>query len=327
VGWALVPGRDGAGENLPPATRTDDEKRMGERMSVRTCLNCVYVCCDPYEWVLCHERGESLVPKCANHPQWPGQLHDVPGTPCRNYEPKPPEPKGDIRRIPLGEGQFAIVDAADYEWLKQHQWHFWNGYAARQEKRKTIYMHREIMQPPKGMVVDHINHNKGDDRRVNLRVCTQRENILNHTKKGQSISRFKGVEYNRLRRKWYVRIRFHGERIRIGYFDDEVEAARAYDRKAVELSGVFACLNFPDEWPPEKRQQVYADAQPLRDALKAKAARAKAREKGKKAKGKSAAARAQTPARQGRRRTPRDTRGTKKKSRPKTHRAPRTRKS
>jgi hypothetical protein len=278
-------------------------------MSVRICLNCVYVCCDPNEWLRCHHRGEPLVPQCANHPQWPGQLHDVPGTACPNFEPRPPEPPGDIRRIPLGEGQFAIVDAADYEWLNRHHWHLWNGYAARQEKGKTIYMHREIMQPPKGKVVDHINHIKWDDRRVNMRNCTRRENILNQTKKSHSTSRFKGVEWNKRRRKWYVRIRFHGTRVRVGYFEDEVQAAHAYDRKAVELCGEFAFLNFPEEWPPEQRQQVYDEAQPLRDALKAQAARAKAKKtrgtkarskkaggqvKGKKAKGKRRTARAGT---------------------------------
>ena len=290
----------------------------------------MYVCCDPYEWALCHERGEPLVPKCANHPQWPGQLHDVPGTACPNYQPKPPEPDefdSTVRRIPLGDGHFAIVDAADYEWLKQSQWRWENGYAGRREKGKTIYMHREIMQPPKGKVVDHSNRSKLDDRRINLRVCRPEENMRNARKQLGSSSRFKGVGYCRWRRKWYARIEFEGESIWMGHFEEEVEAAQAYDRKAVELFGAFAYLNFPDEWPPERREQAYAAAQPLRDALRAKAAQAKARKKGKKAKGKSAAARAKTPARQGRRRTPRDARGTKKKSRPKTHRAPRTRQS
>ena len=272
-------------------------------MAVRTCLNCVYVDCDLCEWTSCAQRGESLVPRCANHPQWPGELHDVPGTPCRNYRPKPPEPKGNVRRIPVGDGQFAIVDAADYECLNRHHWHLWNGYAARQEKGKTIYMHREITQAPKGMVVDHIDHNKLHNCRLNLRVCTRRENILNQGKKSHSASRFKGVEYNRRRHKWYVRIRFHGQRIRVGYFADEVAAARAYDRAAVEFFGEFAYLNFPAEWPPERRQEAYAAAQPLRDALTAKAAQAKAeKSERKKAKGKRTKVRAETRRRQERER-------------------------
>ena len=271
-------------------------------MAVRTCLNCVYVDCDLCEWVSCHQRGESLVPRCANHPQWPGELHDVPGTPCRNYQPKPPEPKGNVRRIPVGDGQFAIVDAADYEWLNRHHWRLLNGYVARREKGRTIYMHREIMQPPKGMMVDHADRNKLHNYRLNLRVCTRRENNLNQGKRRNSSSRFKGVKYDKRWRKWGARIRFHGEPVWIGCFDSDIEAARAYDRKAVEFFGAFAYLNFPEEWPPERRQEVYAAAQPLRDTLTTKAAQAKA-EKGK---GKRTKVRAGT---RGRRERTRPTKG------------------
>jgi hypothetical protein len=187
---------------------------------------------------------------CANHPQWPGQLREVPGTACRNYRPQFPEPPGAVKHIPLGEGHYALVDAADYEWLSQYNWHFQNGYATRQERRKTIYMHRQILAPPKGMIVDHINHNKKDNRRTNLRVCTRRQNILNQSAKRTSVSRFKGVEYRKDRGKFYARIRFHGKRLWLGTFTDEIEAARAYDAKAVELFGEFAHLNFPEQCPP-----------------------------------------------------------------------------
>ena len=107
--------------------------------------------------------------------RWPGQLHDVPGVPCRNYRPKPVLPQGDgVRLIPLGDGFYAYVDAADYEWLSRYTWHLHNGYAARREKGRRIFMHREIMQPPKGMVVDHIDGNRINNCRFNLRVCTPR---------------------------------------------------------------------------------------------------------------------------------------------------------
>jgi len=269
-------------------------------MAMRTCLNCVYVCCDPNEWLRCHLRGEPLVPQCANHPQWPGELHDVPGVPCRNYQPKPPEPKGDIRRIPLNDGQFAIVDAADYERLSQHNWRLENGYAVRHENGKRVFMHRDITQAPEGMVVDHINRNKLENCQANLRVCTRQENVRNRGRHAGSSSVFKGVGYRKHNHKWYAEICFQGERIWRGYFNDEAEAARVYDRMAVEFFGPFAYLNFPAEWPPERRQQVYADAQPLRDALKAKADQAKTQEgkgrkgKSKKAKGKSVAPHAKT---------------------------------
>jgi len=268
-----------------------------------------------------------LVPQCANHPQWPGQLHDVPGTPCRNYLPKPPEPDASddtVRRIPLGDGQFAIVDAADYDWLNQYHWRLTNGYPARRDRGKTIYMHSEIMKPPKGMMVDHVNHYKLDNRRTNLRVCTRQQNTHNNSKHVDSSSRFKGVGYRRERGKWFAKIWFEGARIWLGYFTDEVVAAHVYDRKAVELFGTFAHLNFPGEWPPERRQQVYAAAQPLRDTLMAKAKAEKG--KGKKAKGKSTRARTKTPARKARRHPMPEVKRPRKKSPQKTRRAPRPRK-
>ncbi len=273
-------------------------------MAVRTCLNCVYVDCDLCEWTSCHQRGEPLVPRCANHPQWPGELHDVSGVPCRNYRPKPPEPKGNVRRIPVAEGQFVLVDAADYEWLKQWTWHLTDGYAARWQGNKRIYMHREIVQPPPGMVVDHIDHNRGNNCRSNLRACTHQENMYNRAKRSRSCSHFKGVGYRKRDRKWYAEVVFRGETIWLSFFDTEVEAARAYDRAAVEFFGEFAYLNFPDEWPPERRREVYAAAQPLRDALIAKAARARA-EKGM---GKRTKARVKTPARKSRKCSTREAR-------------------
>jgi len=293
-------------------------------MALRICLNCMYVRCDPNEWLRCHDRGESLIPQCANHPLWPGQLHDVPGTPCPNYQPKPPEPDASdntVRRIPLGDGQFAIVDAADYEWLNRHNWRLENGYAVRHENGKRVFMHREIMQPPKGMVVDHSNRGKVDNRRINLRVCKPEENVRNRGKHAGSSSTFKGVGYRKSNHKWFVTLCFRGARIWLGYFEDEIEAARVHDRKAVECFGPFALLNFPEEWPPEKRQQVYADAQPLRDALiaktKAKKARGKeasGRVKGKKAKGKDTRACTGTAGRRTRKHPQQDAKQPRKKS-------------
>ena len=243
-------------------------------------------------------------PLCANHPDTPGQLRRVSsGGVCRNYRPKPAATEGDIKRIPLGEGQYALVDAADHEWLRQWTWRLQNGYAVRYENGRRIYMHRVLMEPPAGMLVDHVNRSKLDNCRANLRVCTPQENTHNRGKRAGSSSRFKGVGYHKMERKWYAKLRVGGIPIWLGYFVDEIEAARVYDRKAVELFGEFACLNFPDEWPLEQRQQVYADAQPLRDTLKAKAAQTKTEKgKGKKAKGKSTAPRAKTPAHQARKR-------------------------
>jgi hypothetical protein len=185
-------------------------------------------------------------------------LHDVPGTPCPNYRPRPPEPAGQVRRIPLGDGRYALVDAADYEQLSQWTWHGEDGYAVRCEKGKRVYMHRQITNPPDGLSVDHVNRCRADNRRSNLRICTHQQNMYNRAKRAGSISRFKGVGFRKRDQKWYAELGATRKPIWLGFFDEEVEAARAYDAKAVEHFGEFAWLNFPEEWPPNRRAQVHA---------------------------------------------------------------------
>jgi len=232
-------------------------------MAGRNCHNCIYSMCDPERWLRALCAGEPLAPQCANHPFWPGQLHDVPGVPCRNYRPRPPAPAGEnVKRIPLTHGFYAYVDAADYEWLSQWHWRAYsNGYAGRYEKRKLIYMHRQIMRPPPGRIVDHVNGNRFDNTRLNMRNITRRQNMYNKGKHVGTASIYKGVNYDKRRNKWYARIGCGQERFYLGYVDIEAEAARAYDRKAVELFKELARLNFPEEWPPERRAQVYAQRQ------------------------------------------------------------------
>ncbi len=230
-------------------------------MAVPCCHNCVYSVCDPELWLRLMWAGEPIVPRCANHPNWPGELHDVPGVPCRNYRPRPALPEGDsVRMIPLGDGHYAYVDAADYPELSKHTWRYENGYAARWEKGKRILMHRQIMKPPAHMVVDHIDSNRANNCRSNLRVCTPAENQQNQRKRHGSRSRFKGVLFDKQRQKWFAVCQAGGKYHWRGYFDDEIEAARAYDRMAVELCGEFARVNFLKEWPPERRREIYDQA-------------------------------------------------------------------
>jgi hypothetical protein len=201
---------------------------------------------------------------CANHPDHAGQLVvvasgegvvDEAGPRCRSFrvrrEPDQVAPAGvddSVRYIPLTGGLFAIVDAADYEWLNKHNWRAFGTsagyYAYREVKGRAVFMHRLIMNAPRGMVVDHINANKHDNRRCNLRLCTQAENVRNK-RKSHGTSRFKGVWWHRARRKWIAVICHKGKNTILGRFDDEVEAAKAYDRAARERFGAFAYLNFP----------------------------------------------------------------------------------
>jgi hypothetical protein len=166
-----------------------------------------------------------------------------------------------VKRIPLSDGQYALVDAADYEWLSQYHWHLCSGgYAARSENGRRILMHREIMQPPKGMVVDHVDGSRANNCRGNLRVCTRAENQRNQRKQRGSACGFKGVGYLKGSKRCHAKVVFEGKTVWLGHFDDEVAAARAYDAKAVELFGEFARLNFPEEWPPAKRGRLHAQA-------------------------------------------------------------------
>ena len=231
----------------------------GKIMSGPSCFNCIYSVCDPELWLRWLWEGLSIVPQCANDPLSPGRLCEVSGIPCRNYRRKPEVPKGNIRMIPLADGFYAYVDAADYEWLSRWNWHVTSGgYPARSVKGGQIFMHREIMQPPKGMVVDHVDGSKANCCRFNLRVCTRKQNQGNMRKQRGAYSRFKGVSYNKRRRKCFAQCDFGGRHRWLGFFANEIEAARAYDRAAVEECGEFARVNFPREWPPEKRAQVHA---------------------------------------------------------------------
>ncbi len=262
-------------------------------MRAEGCYKCIYACFDAEVWLRQTWSGLPPVPTCANHPGSPGQLREVTGRPCRNFRRKPATPSGDIRRIPVGGGLYALVDAADYEWLSKHKWSCYNGYAARYVKGKPIFMHREIMRPPKGKVVDHIDGNRLNDCRANMRNCKPLENTRNRLKCIGSSSQYKGVYYCKRAQRYFSTIKFGGKQLWLGYYDDEIQAAYAYDRKAVELGIEFARLNFPEEWPPAKQRKVHA--QWLKE-------NGKQRGKRRKAKAASAKRHAKTPARKPRKR-------------------------
>jgi hypothetical protein len=156
-----------------------------------------------------------------------------------------------MKKIPLngkyGKGEFALVDDEDYEELMQHRWlGTKKGYAvsfkSKRNKNTATYIHRLIMNAPKHLVVDHINHDKLDNRRSNLRICTNGQNRAN-TKKTSGASKFKGVFFNKGAGRPYAKIYCNYEQIYIGTFDTELEAAAAYNTKALELFGDFAYLN------------------------------------------------------------------------------------
>jgi hypothetical protein len=156
-----------------------------------------------------------------------------------------------IRLIPLSKGKFAIVDEGEYERLNKMRWYVQqsNGlYAICRREGKTLWMHRWIMNAPGDMKVDHRNNNGLDNRRENLRLASNGENNKNRRKmKGHWTSKYKGVFWDKKRRRWLSRINVNGRLIHIGSFETEVAAAKAYDAAAKKYHGEFACVNFKGE--------------------------------------------------------------------------------
>lgn len=156
-------------------------------------------------------------------------------------------------KIPLTRGLFAIVDADDYELVNQYTWHAsGGGYAAAyvgggRKSRVMAFMHRLIAETPDGMVTDHIDGDRLNNRRSNLRICNQSDNCANTKRRAGGHSAFKGVTWFTTKRhkKGYWKAAISGKHI--GYFDTEEAAARGYDYHARKRFGEFARLNFPDE--------------------------------------------------------------------------------
>ena len=154
-----------------------------------------------------------------------------------------------MKRIPLTQGLCAIVDDEDYEWLNQWKWcaanHNGHWYAVRRENGREQSMHRQILDLRFGdkRQTDHIDGDGLTNKRTNLRVCTPAQNQYNQKQKTAS-SKFKGVRWHKKARKWQAQIQFKQKVSYIGLFISEIDAARAYDEKAIELFGELANLNF-----------------------------------------------------------------------------------
>lgn len=143
--------------------------------------------------------------------------------------------------IPLTRGKNAIIDNEDFDIISSINWHYSSGYA---KNTAVGSMHRFVISAEKNMEVDHINGDKLDNRKSNLRQCNRQQNQFNTRSRLNYSSKYKGIGWNKGRKKWRARIGLDGELIDLGLFSSEIEAAKAYDKKAIELFGEFAYLNF-----------------------------------------------------------------------------------
>jgi hypothetical protein len=156
------------------------------------------------------------------------------------------------RIIPLTQNKNALVSTHRYDELALWTWCVYkckannSYYAVRGGKKgetKTVPMHIHIMGRL-GCEIDHINGDSLDNRDENLRPATESQNLANRGKQRNNTSGYKGVARNN-KTDWMASIQFHGKHLFIGNFKDKIPAARAYDRKAIELFGEFAYTNFP----------------------------------------------------------------------------------
>lgn len=157
-----------------------------------------------------------------------------------------------MREISLTRGYSALVDDADHDWLLslgKWQASLTRGgaaYAIHSMKRGRYYLHRLLV--PGAVMVDHINGDTLDNRRVNLRAATAAQNARNSRAQIRSATQFKGVYRHRSTvNPWRAALSINQRQLSLGAYATPEDAARAYDAAAAEHFGEFARLNFPPE--------------------------------------------------------------------------------
>lgn len=163
-----------------------------------------------------------------------------------------------VLQIPLTQGKVALVDDKDFELVSKYKWSAGKHgrrdgeYCAMSHKKvngkyRTIRMHSLIMNPPKGFVVDHINHDPLDNRRDNLRICTTKQNRHNSREASNSVSGYKGISRHSTENDRYVywRVRFmvNGQNKSFGVFKNLQEAIRVYNEAVRKHHGEFAVIH------------------------------------------------------------------------------------
>jgi hypothetical protein len=154
--------------------------------------------------------------------------------------------EGNIAYVPLPHGREAIIDAEDAELVGKYNWSLYSkGYAATSVraangKKKTLSLHRLVMNPPDGMDIDHIHGETLDNRKSQLRFATHSQNEHNKGAPATNTSGFKGVNWSKRNKKWRAQIRSNSKSIHLGLFHSPEAAHAAYCEAAKRLHGEFA---------------------------------------------------------------------------------------
>ena len=157
--------------------------------------------------------------------------------------------EGTHMKCTTSNGSFFIFDKSDYATLKKYTWRITCGYVAAAEKDKTIFLHKLLLSESgdANMQGDHINQDKTDNRRCNLRAASHMENQWNRGLRKDSTSGYMGVCFSKSNGRYIAYINANKKRKYLGYHDNPVDAALAYDRAAIKLHGKFACTNIMDK--------------------------------------------------------------------------------
>lgn len=143
---------------------------------------------------------------------------------------------------------YTLIDVFNLARFKDIRWVYDKGYvrgAIPGSLRRYTYLHNAVLNVTvkKGYETDHINGDKLDNRRCNLRYGTRAENLRNRKVQRNSSSGVKGVNFSKLHKKWRVRISCNKKRYHLGLFDDLHAATMIYNKAALKFHGVYACLN------------------------------------------------------------------------------------